>query len=80
MPLAANVPAPVPPCATVRSVVSPVIEVMSELAPRAAAPRAVRAAPALVAFVPPLAMGRVPDMSVVSTTAPRVIVCPLIVI
>ena len=79
IPLAAKVPAPVPPCATVRAVVSPVSEVMSEFAPRAAAPREVSAAPALVALVPPLAIGSVPEISVVSTTAPRVISCPLIV-
>ena len=44
---------PVPPCATERAVVKPESEVMSELAPLAAAPRLVRAPLAVVAPVPP---------------------------
>ena len=55
---------------------APVVTIL--LLPAAgAAPRLVSAAPALVALVPPLAMGSVPDTSVVRTIAPRVISCPL---
>ena len=73
-PFAVNVPAPVPPCATVRSVVSPVSDVMSELAPDAAALSAVLAALADVAPVPPLAIASVPVVSVERSIAFCVIV------
>ena len=48
----------VPPCATDNGVVNPVREVISLLAPEAAALNAVLAAPADVAPVPPDDMGR----------------------
>ena len=73
-PFAVNVPAPVPPCATLRSVVSPVRDVISELAPDDAALSAVLAALADVAPVPPLAIARVPVVSVARSIAFRVIV------
>ena len=57
-PLAVCVAAPLPPCATVRGVVSPVNEVMLELAPAPTPPNAVRAAPAVVAPVPPSLIAR----------------------
>ena len=53
IPFAANVLAPVPPWATLKSVVSPVILVMSLLAPSAAAPKAALASLALLLPVPP---------------------------
>jgi len=49
--------APVPPSATGIGVVSPVSEVISALAPEAAAPIAVRAAEDVVAPVPPSEIG-----------------------
>src|ERR1700683_1996982 len=55
-PSAASVAAPVPPWATLKAVVSPVSEVMSELAPEAAAPRLLRAPAAVLAPVPPFGM------------------------
>ena len=42
--------------------------------PAGSTPNAVRAPLALVAFVPPFAIGRVPVTSVVNTIDPRVIV------
>jgi hypothetical protein len=44
------------------------IDVISVLAPEAAAPRLVRAFGAVVAFVPPLAIGRIPETCVVRLT------------
>ena len=52
-PFAVRLAAPVPPCATLNAVVRPDSDVMSLLAPDAAAPRLVRAAGAVIAPVPP---------------------------
>ena len=64
-PLAVCVAAPLPPWATVNGVVSPVNEVMLELAPAPTPPNAVRAAPAVDDPVPPdaTARGVVPKVS-----------------
>src|SRR6185369_15074300 len=60
IPLEASVTAPVPPWDTDSAVVRPDRLVISELAPRAAAPRLLRAPAAVPEFVPPLAIGRRP--------------------
>jgi len=52
--------APVPPCAIDKAVVNPDNDVMSLLAPEAAAPRLVLAPADVVALVPPLATANVP--------------------
>src|SRR5947207_619866 len=57
---AAPVAVPVPPSPMERGVVKAVNELISELAPLAAAPRLTRAPEALVAFVPPRATANVP--------------------
>ena len=51
---------PVPPCVVANGVDKPEIEVMSELAPEAAAPKLVRAPELVVAPVPPAKIGKVP--------------------
>jgi hypothetical protein len=61
---------PVPPCRTVKAVVRPVIEVMSELAPLEAALRLVRAFAAVEAPVPPSATAK----SVMPVIVPPVMV------
>jgi hypothetical protein len=57
-PVPVATPVPVPPCVRDSGVVKPDNEVMSALAPEAAAPKLVRAAPAVIAPVPPFAIGR----------------------
>jgi len=64
---------PVPPCRTVKAVVRPVIEVMSELAPLEAALRLVRAFAAVDAPVPPSATAK----SVMPVIVPPVMVALL---
>src|SRR5258707_1292603 len=56
---------------------SPARDTISELAPLAAAPRAVRAAAGFDAPVPPLATGSVPETSVPNATALGVQLLPL---
>ncbi len=70
LPVPVEVVTPVPPCATVKAVVKPVIEVMSELAPLEAALRLVLALAAVDAPVPPSATAK----SVMPVIEPPVIV------
>jgi len=70
LPVPVEVVTPVPPCKTVKAVVKPVIDVMSEFAPLAAAPKLVRALAAVDAPVPPSATAK----SVIPVIVPPVIV------
>ena len=70
LPVPVEVVTPVPPCRTVKAVVRPVIEVMSELAPLAAALKLVLALAAVDAPVPPSATAK----SVMPVIVPPVIV------
>lgn len=79
---------PVPPWLTLRAVVRPVNDVMSEFAPDAAAPKFVRAPAAVVALVPPwptlIAVVKPPKlvMSVLApdAAAPRFVRAPAAVV